>query len=63
MVIFLFASALFGLGIALIYYVKVSSIPLTQGIDNPEEAEKLIKIHGAIARGAMAFLKIGRAHV
>ncbi len=57
MVIFLFASALFGLGIALIYYVKVSSIPLTQGIDNPEEAEKLIKIHGAIARGAMAFLK------
>jgi len=51
------ASALFGLGIALYYYLKVANIPLTQGIENSEEAEKLTKIHGAIARGAMAFLK------
>jgi len=57
MVLLLFASAFLGLGIALVYYLKVSSIPLTQGIENTEEAEKLIKIHGAIARGAMAFLK------
>ena len=53
----LIASALFGLGIALFYYVKVSKIPLTQGIDNSEEAAKLKKIHSAIARGAIAFLK------
>jgi K(+)-stimulated pyrophosphate-energized sodium pump len=57
MVLLLFASAFLGLGIALIYYIKVSSIPITQGIENTEEAEKLTKIHGAIARGAMAFLK------
>ncbi|MEE3266084.1 MAG: sodium/proton-translocating pyrophosphatase, partial [SAR324 cluster bacterium] len=57
MVLLLFASALIGLGIALFYYLKISRIPLTQGIENTEEAEKLTKIHGAIARGAMAFLK------
>ena len=57
MVTAIMASALLGLGIALIYYLKVANIPLTQGIENSEEAEKLIKIHGAIARGAMAFLK------
>ena len=57
MVLLLFASAFLGLGIALIYYIKISSIPITQGIENTEEAEKLTKIHGAIARGAMAFLK------
>ena len=53
----LIASALLGLGIALYYYVKISKIPLTQGIDDSEEAAKLAKIHSAIARGAMAFLK------
>jgi len=57
MVTVIMASALFGLGIALFYYLKVANIPLTQGIENSEEAEKLTKIHGAIARGAMAFLK------
>ena len=36
MVLLLFASAFLGLGIALIYYLKVSSIPLTQGIENTE---------------------------
>ena len=57
MITVIIASAFFGLGVALFYYLKVSRIPLTQGIDNPEEASKLIKIHGAIATGAMAFLK------
>ena len=57
MVLLLLASGLLGLGVAMIYYFKVSRIPLTQGIENVEESEKLIKIHGAIARGAMAFLK------
>ena len=57
MVTVIMASALLGLGIALFYYLKVANIPLTQGIENSEEAEKLTKIHGAIARGAMAFLK------
>jgi len=57
MITVIIASAFFGLGVALFYYLKVSRIPLTQGIDNPEEASKLIKIHGAIAKGAMAFLK------
>ncbi len=57
MITVIIALAFFGLGVALFYYLKVSRIPLTQGIDNPEEASKLIKIHGAIATGAMAFLK------
>ena len=57
MVLLLFASALLGLGIAVIYYVKVSRIPIDQGIENTKEAEKLSKIHSAIERGALAFLK------
>lgn len=57
MSILLIASAIFGLGIALYYYVKISKIPIDKGIENSEEAKKLAKIHGAIARGAMAFLK------
>ena len=57
MSILLIASAIFGLGIALYYYVKVSKIPIDNGIENSEEAKKLAKIHSAIARGAMAFLK------
>jgi len=50
-------SAFLGLGIALYYFIKVASIPITHEIENPEEAEKLVKINSAIARGAMAFLK------
>jgi len=50
------ALSLFGLGIAFYYMKKVTGIPLTMGL-NPEESEKLIAIHGAIAEGAMAFLK------
>ena len=44
MVTVIMASALFGLGIALYYYLKVANIPLTQGIENSAEAEKLTKI-------------------
>jgi len=40
MITVIIASAFFGLGVALFYYLKVSRIPLTQGIDNPEEASK-----------------------
>ena len=57
MVTFIIVSAFLGLGIALYYFIKVASIPITHGIENPEEAEKLVKINSAIARGAMAFLK------
>ena len=48
--------SLFGLGVALFYMKKVSSIPLDLGL-NKEEGDKLRFIHGAIAEGAMAFLK------
>src|SRR5688572_12301145 len=48
--------SLFGLGIAFFYMKKVTSIPLDLGL-NKEESDKLKFIHGAIAEGAMAFLK------
>jgi H(+)-translocating pyrophosphatase len=48
--------SLFGLGVALFYMKKVSSIPLDMGL-NKEEGDRLRFIHGAIAEGAMAFLK------
>ncbi len=57
MVMMILALSLLGLGAALFYTFRVSSIPLTQGIDSSEEADKLIRIHGAISKGAMAFLK------
>jgi K(+)-stimulated pyrophosphate-energized sodium pump len=57
MIAVIIASAILGLATALFYWIKVSSIPLTQGIENAEEAEKLTKINRAIAVGAMAFLK------
>jgi len=57
MVTVIIVSAFLGLGIALYYFIKVASIPITHEIENPEEAEKLVKINSAIARGAMAFLK------
>ena len=57
MVTVIIVSAFLGLGIALYYFIKVASIPITHGIENPEEAEKLVKINSAISRGAMAFLK------
>ncbi|HEY0963387.1 MAG TPA: sodium-translocating pyrophosphatase, partial [Pseudomonadales bacterium] len=48
--------SLFGLGVALFYMKKVTSIPLDMGL-NKEEGDRLRFIHGAIAEGAMAFLK------
>lgn len=48
--------SLFGLGTAFFYMKKVSSIPIDLGL-NQEESAKLKSIHGAIAEGAMAFLK------
>jgi len=48
--------SLFGLGTAYYYMKKVTSIQLDLGL-NQEEGDKLRFIHGAIAEGAMAFLK------
>lgn len=48
--------SLLGLAIAFYYMKKVTAIPLDLGL-NQEEGERLKTIHGAIAEGAMAFLK------
>jgi K(+)-stimulated pyrophosphate-energized sodium pump len=52
----IFILSLMGLAIAFYYMKKVTSIPLDLGLD-AEESGRLITIHGAIAEGAMAFLK------
>ena len=49
MVTVIIVSAFLGLGIALYYFIKVANISITHGIENPEEAEKLVKINSAIA--------------
>ena len=48
--------SLMGLGIAFYYMKKVVSIPLDLGLDE-KQSKQLTFIHGAIAEGAMAFLK------
>lgn len=48
--------SLLGLGIAYFYMKKVMSVPLDMGLEE-KEAKQLRFIHGAIADGAMAFLK------
>ncbi len=48
--------SLLGLGIAFFYMNKVKSIPLDMGLE-AEQSSRLKYIHGAIANGAMAFLK------
>ncbi|MCH7816214.1 MAG: V-type H(+)-translocating pyrophosphatase [Proteobacteria bacterium] len=48
--------SLLGLGIAFFYMKKVMSVPLVLGLEE-KDAERLRFIHGAIADGAMAFLK------
>jgi len=48
--------SLLGLGIAFFYMKKVISVPLDMGLDEKDEA-RLRFIHGAIADGAMAFLR------
>ncbi|HKX55941.1 MAG TPA: sodium/proton-translocating pyrophosphatase, partial [Xanthomonadales bacterium] len=50
------ALGLFGLAVAFFYMKKVTSIPLDMGLDE-KDATRLKFIHGAIATGAMAFLK------
>jgi K(+)-stimulated pyrophosphate-energized sodium pump len=50
------ALSVFGLGVAFYYMKKVVAIPLDLGL-NAEEGTRLRAIHGAIAEGAMAFLK------
>ena len=48
--------SLLGLGIAYFYMKKVTSIPLDMGLEEKDGA-RLKFIHGAIANGAMAFLR------
>ena len=50
------ALSLLGLVIAFVYMKKVTSVPLTLGLEE-KDASRLTFIHGAIAQGAMAFLK------
>ncbi|MCI5107795.1 MAG: V-type H(+)-translocating pyrophosphatase [Pseudomonadales bacterium] len=47
--------SLLGLGIAFFYMKKVTNVPLDLGLDQ-KDGDRLKFIHGAIARGAMAFL-------
>jgi H(+)-translocating pyrophosphatase len=46
----------FGLGTAYYYMRKITKISLSEGLDS-DLAERVRSIHGAIAEGAMAFLK------
>ena len=48
--------SLLGLGIAFYYMKKVTSVPVDLGLE-AKDSERLKFIHGAIADGAMAFLK------
>jgi H(+)-translocating pyrophosphatase len=48
--------SLFGIGVSFFYMKKVTDVPIDLGL-NKEESDKLKVIHGAIAEGAMAFLK------
>ena len=50
------ALSLLGLAIAFFYMKKVTSVPLDLGLEE-KDANRLKFIHGAIAQGAMAFLK------
>ena len=47
--------SLLGLGIAYFFMKKVTSVPLDLGLEE-KDADRLKFIHGAIAKGAMAFL-------
>lgn len=48
--------SLFGLGVAFFYVGRVKKVPLDLGLEG-ETKDRLVFIHGAIAEGAMAFLK------
>ena len=47
---------LFGLGIAFFFMKQVMAVPLDMGLQE-KDSKRLKFIHGAIADGAMAFLK------
>ncbi|MEX0618898.1 MAG: V-type H(+)-translocating pyrophosphatase [Pseudohongiellaceae bacterium] len=51
-----FILSLSGLAIAFFYMTRVKSIPLDMGLEKAD-SDRLKFIHGAIAKGAMAFLK------
>ena len=48
--------SLLGLGIAFFYMKQVTKTPVGEGLEG-EQLDRLKFIHGAIAEGAMAFLK------
>ena len=48
--------SLFGIGVAFFYMKRVTDIPVDLGLGK-EDSDRLKFIHGAIAEGAMAFLK------
>ena len=50
------ALSLLGLAIAFFYMKKVISVPLDMGLEE-KDSKRLKFIHGAIADGAMAFLR------
>jgi len=51
------ALSLFGLGVAFYFSSSVQKIPIDMGVEDTDTKARLAKIHAAIARGAMAFLK------
>ena len=51
------ALSLFGLGVSFFYSSRVKKIAVDMGIEDPDVKARLVKIHAAIAGGAMAFLK------
>ncbi|TDJ64157.1 MAG: V-type H(+)-translocating pyrophosphatase [Proteobacteria bacterium] len=56
-IIIIVVLSLMGLGVGFYYAVQVKKIPVDMGIEDDELRARLVKIHGAIASGAMAFLK------
>jgi Na+/H+-translocating membrane pyrophosphatase len=50
------ALSLLGLAIAFVYMKKVVAVPLDMGLEE-KDSKRLKFIHGAIAQGAMAFLR------
>ena len=51
MSLILIISALFGLVIAFYYYIKISRIPITQGIENTDQVEKLTSVMEHLREG------------
>jgi len=49
--------SLMGLAVAFYYSSSVKSVAVDMGVEDNEVKARLVKIHAAIAAGAMAFLK------